>query len=198
MRWVRSLYDWVLGWAHTPYGLPALLVLSFAESSFFPVPPDVLLIALSLGDRRRWARFAMVCTVASVLGGLAGYAIGWSMWSVASDLFFSYVPGFTQETFQRVQGLYEEWNFWVVFVAAFTPIPYKVVTITAGVFGVNVALFVIASGIGRAGRFFLVAFLLYHFGAPIRDFVERRFNLVTAVFAVLLIGGFFLLKWAGH
>ncbi len=198
MKWLRGLYDWVLGWAHTRYGTAALAVLAFTESSFFPIPPDVLLIALTISRRELWGWYASVAGLFSVFGGILGYAIGWGLWSVVGQWFFDYVPGFTEQAFTRVQGLFEEWNFWVVFVAAFTPIPYKVITIAAGVFGVNFPMFVIASAIGRSARFFMVAYLLYHFGAPVRDFIERRFNLVTIAAALLLLGGFLALRVVGH
>lgn len=198
MSWIRRLYDWVLSWADTRYGVTALAVLALAEASVFPIPPDVLLIALCLGNRLRWARLALVCTVASILGGMAGYAIGWGVWTVVDTFFFTYIPGFTVEQFERVGRLYEDWNFWIVFVAAFTPIPYKVITISAGVFGINFPLFLFASIVGRAARFYLVAILLYWYGEPIRDFIDRRFNLLTVVFAILLVGGFYVIKIMGH
>ena len=198
MRWIRRLYDWVLSWADSPFGLVALAALAFAESSFFPIPPDVLLIALCLGDRRKWALFAGACAAASLVGGLAGYAIGWGLWAAVDQWFFAYVPGFTPEAYAQVSGLYQHYDFWIVFVAAFTPIPYKVITITAGVCQINLVMFVIASTVGRSARFFLVAFLLYHFGEPIKNFIDKRFNLLTIVFVILLVGGFFALKWLGH
>ncbi|MCC7431394.1 DedA family protein, partial [bacterium] len=125
---IRKIYDWVLHWAETPYGTVALVVLAFTESSFFLVPPDVLLIALAVGQPKKSFKFAFYCSVASVLGGIFGYYLGMTFWHFLKDYFFTYVPGFTQELFSYVQGLYEEWNFWVVFTAAFTPIPYKVFT----------------------------------------------------------------------
>ena len=198
MKWIRRLYDWVLGWAESPYGAAALAVLAFAESSFFPIPPDVLLIALCLGNRGKWAKFALICSAASFVGGLAGYGIGWGLWAVVDEWFFTYVPGFTHEAFDHVSGLYDQWSFWIVFVAAFTPIPYKVITITAGVCSINLPMFIVASVVGRSARFFLVGFLLYHFGEPIKDFIDKRFNLLTIVFALLLIGGFVVLKMIGH
>lgn len=194
MKPIRRMYDWVLSWAHTRYGTPALATLSLAESSVFPIPPDVLLIALCLGDRRKWVWFAAVCSLASLLGGLVGYLIGWGFWSVVDQWFYAYVPGFTPEAFEKVQGLYEKWDFWIVFIAAFTPIPYKVITITAGVFGINVAAFTVATIIGRSARFFLVAFLIYWFGEPITRFIDKWFNWLTLLFVALLIGGFLALR----
>lgn len=194
MKWVRWLYDWVMRWADTPYGMAALVVLAFAESSFFPIPPDVLLIALCLGSPNKWMRFALACTLASVAGAIAGYAIGWGVWHTVDEFFFAYVPGFTRETFDYVAGLYDQYNFWIVFAAAFTPIPFKVITIAAGVCGINFPMFVIASLVGRSARFFLVSGLLRIFGRPIQRFIDRWFNILTIVFMILLVGGFVLLK----
>jgi membrane protein YqaA with SNARE-associated domain len=103
MKWIRSLYDWVLSWAETPYGMAALAVLAFAEASFFPIPPDVLLIALCVGQRKKSLWFASVCAIASLFGGALGYAIGWGLWSVVDQVFFTYVPGFTEEVFNTVK-----------------------------------------------------------------------------------------------
>ena len=195
MKWVRNLYDWVLSWAETPYGPSALFALAMAEASFFPIPPDVLLLPLCVGKRTRALRFAAICTAGSVLGGAIGYAIGWGAWEAVGQFFYHYVPGFTEAKFNYVGGLYETYNFWVVFVAAFTPIPYKVITIAAGVFQIAFPMFMIASLVGRAARFFLVASLLYFFGDPIKGFIDRWFNPLVVAFTVLLIGGFALLKY---
>ena len=194
MTWLKRLYDWVLGWGDHAYGTAALAVLAFAESSFFPIPPDVLLIALCLGNRRRWLYFAGVCALASVLGACVGYWIGATAWAQVDQIFFDYVPGFTPALFESVRAKYELYNFWIVFVAAFTPIPYKVITVTAGVFGIAFIPFAIASLVGRAARFVLVAFLLYYFGPPIKDFIDRWFNVLTLVFTILLVGGFMALR----
>jgi membrane protein YqaA with SNARE-associated domain len=190
----RHLYDWVLSFAHHRHATAALFGLSFAESSFFPIPPDVLLMPLCLGNRRKAFWFATVCTVASVLGAIVGYWIGWGFWHAMDDFFFRYIPGFTPAQFQKVQRLYEQYNFWVVFIAAFTPIPYKVITIAAGVFGINIPMFLVASVIGRGLRFFLVAGLMWKFGQPIVKFIDKYFNLLCVVFTVLLVGGFALIK----
>jgi membrane protein YqaA with SNARE-associated domain len=190
---VRRLYDWVLHWANTPYGTPALGVLAFAESSFFPVPPDVLLMALCLGVPRRSLRFALVCSVASVLGGVFGYWIGSVVWDQVSGIFFSYV--FSQEIFHKVSAMYAKYAFWAVFTAGLTPIPYKVFTIAAGVFQIDFPLFVIASVVSRSARFFAIALLIRRFGAPIRDFIDRYFNLLSIVFVLLLAGGFAVVRW---
>jgi membrane protein YqaA with SNARE-associated domain len=196
MRMFRRLYDWVLHWANTPYGAPALFLLAVAESSVFPIPPDVLLIALSISLPHRAWYYATVCSIGSVIGGVIGYLLGWGFWSLLDDFFFTYVPGFTPQLFARVQALYAEHDFWVVFAAGFTPIPYKVITIAAGVFLINFPVFVLASMVGRSARFFLVAGLIRRYGPGIRSFVDRYFNLLSMIFLLLLIGGFLALKYA--
>jgi len=204
MKALRKLYDWVLHWADTPFGAPALFILSFVESSFFPVPPDPLLIALVLGGREKAFRFAANCTVASVLGALFGYAIGYFVWWSGPDrfspvawFFFHHVPGFSVELFRYIQALFEKWNFWIIFTAGFIPIPYKVFTVSGGAFAVNLPMFIIASVISRGARFFLVASLIWKFGPQIKSFIDRYFNWLAIIFTILLIGGFALVKWWG-
>ncbi len=192
---VRRLYDWVLHWAETPYGTPALATLSFAESSFFPVPPDVLLIALDMGKPKKAFYYALVCSIASVLGGMLGYFIGMALWSGLSGFFFSYIPGFTPEIFAKVQTMYNEYGFAAVLIAGFTPIPYKVFTIASGVFGMNFPLFVLASVLSRSARFFIVSTLIFFFGEPIKKFIDKYFNLLSVAFVVLLILGFVAIKY---
>ena len=193
----RRLYDWVLHWAYTPYALPALVLLAFAESSFFPIPPDVLLLPLCLGHPGRAFRYAFWCSVASVAGGIAGYWLGFGLWHAGlREICFEYVPGFTPGVFARVGELYDQWSFWIVFTAGFSPLPYKVFTITAGVFGINFAMFVLASVVSRSARFYIEAWLLRRFGPPIRDFVEKRLGLMALVFCVALVGGFVAIKYA--
>ncbi|MCZ7601564.1 MAG: DedA family protein [Melioribacteraceae bacterium] len=202
MKLIRKIYDWMLHWAETPYGPIALFILAFAEASFFPIPPDALLIALALGARTKSFQFAINSTVGSVLGALLGYAIGHFLWWGTDDsfsaialFFFDNIPGFTQEIFYNVKSLYDEWNFWIIFTAGFTPIPYKVFTISGGAFEINLMLFVIASIISRAARFFLVAYLIWRFGPQIKSFIDKYFNLLAIAFTVLLIGGFVLIKY---
>lgn len=185
---VRRIYDWVLHWADTPWAVPALFLISFAESSFFPIPPDVLLIALCVGDRAKSWSFALWCSIASVLGGLAGYGIGMFFWDAVDQWFLGTV--FSQEQFLYAKKFYDDDSFLLVFIGAFTPIPYKVITITAGVCGINLPMFLLASAVGRSARFFLVAGLIRRFGPPIREFLETRFELVTIAGTVLLVGGF--------
>jgi len=191
----RRLYDWVLSWAETRHGPAALGVLSFAESSFFPIPPDPLLMALALGAPRRALHFAAICTFASVVGGIAGYAMGWGIWAAIDDFFFAYVPGVTPEAFESVRALYERWDFWAVFIAGFTPIPYKVFTLSSGVFGISFPVFIVASMFGRGLRFFLLAGLIYFFGPGIQSFIDRYFDRLVWLFFALLVGGFLLLEF---
>lgn len=195
MKMIRRLYDWVLHWAATPYGTLALFCLAFAESSFFPIPPDVLLLALCIATPRLSFRYALLTAVGSVLGGMLGYGIGHGLWGAVSDYFFRYVPGFTEAVFAKVQVLFATYDFWTVFTAGFTPIPYKVITIGAGVFEINFIVFVFASIIGRSLRFFLVAALIYRYGPTVRDFIEKYFNLLSLIFMGLLIGGFLVIKY---
>lgn len=190
---LRRLYDWVLAWSQRPSGEWALWVLSFAESSVFPIPPDVLLIPLILGRRTRWFRFALGCSIASVLGGLAGYGIGFGLWEATRDWFIPAV--FSEETFARVQSLYGEHAALATFGAALTPIPYKVFTIAGGVMAVPLLGFTLASMAGRGLRFFAVAALVYWIGEPAKRFIDRWFNWLALAFFVLLALGFMALKY---
>jgi len=192
---VRRLYDWVLHWAETPFGGYALFVLAFAESSFFPIPPDVLLIALAMSVRSKAFKYALICSAASLFGGIFGYYIGYGLWQVTSDFFFSYVPGFTPGAFEKVQDLYNKWDFLIVFTAGFTFIPYKIFTISSGVFEINFLGFLAASLISRSARFFLIAGLIWKYGAPIKKFIDKYFNLLATAFVILLIFGFILIKF---
>lgn len=191
---IRRLYNWILHWADTPWGAVALFIMAFAESSFFPIPPDVLLIALCLGKPKKALTYALICTAGSVCGAMLGYGIGhWAWEGVMSEWFIPAV--FSQEAFNTVGELYNEWNFWAIFTAGFTPIPYKLFTIAGGAFGINFAMFVVASVIGRGARFFMVSFLIYKFGPSIKNFIDKYFNLVAIGFTVLLVGSFVLIKY---
>lgn len=189
---LRRLYDWVLSWADSPFGTWALFALAVAEASFFPVPPDVLLIALALGAPRLSLFFAFVCSVGSVVGGVAGYGIGAFVWSQVSDFFFRFV--FTQQQFDYVAELYRSNAFLAVFAAGFTPIPYKVFTLAAGVCEVNFPVFLVASVVSRSARFFIVGGLIAVFGAPIKAFIDRYFNALAILFFLLLAGGFVVIR----
>lgn len=187
------LYDWVLHWSAHPHAQSALLLLAFAEASFFPIPPDVLLIAMCLAAPQRAPRYAALASVGSVAGGIAGYGIGWGLWEILSEAFYRWVPGFTPEVYARVAALYDRWSFWAVFTAGFTPIPYKVFTIAAGVTRIHFLVFVAASVISRSARFFLVALLIRWFGPRVLPWIERYLGWLTVAFVLLLLGGFWLL-----
>jgi membrane protein YqaA with SNARE-associated domain len=253
----RRIYDWTLAWAHRPSAAVALFALSFAESSFFPVPPDVLLMPLVLGHPRRWLRYATLCSVASVAGAVFGFVIGAFLWGQVGGFFHDRVPGFGRdrvvladgrqidgvvdreclhvesifsveptfpltmdggavrveqadaqdvkvEPFTKVGKLYEKYNFWIVFTAGFTPIPFKVITITAGVFGTGpevarpglfFTVFLIAAAASRSARFFLVAGLMRKFGPRIGPLIEKYFNLLSLLFVALIFAGFLVFKY---
>ncbi len=194
MKLLRKLYNWVLHWAETPYGLLALFLLALAESSFFPIPPDPLLIALCLGAIKKSWRFALYASIASIIGGMIGYFIGFGLWQSVDSFFFKYIPGFTESLFEQVTANFNKYGFWYVFVAGFTPIPYKVFTIASGVFKLNFFLFLLASTISRSLRFFAVAALFRKFGPGIKSFIDKYFNLFAILFFLLLFGGFLLIK----
>jgi len=201
MKWIRNIYDWVLKWSERPSGPRVLFLLSFAEASFFPIPPDVLLIPLALGLRSKAFKFALLCSVGSIFGAILGYSLGYSVWwAGVSDFtpfahfFFNHIPGMSVDGFYSIKALYESWNFWIIFTAGFTPIPFKLFTISAGAFRVDFVMFVIASVVSRSARFFLVAGLIKVFGEPIREFIDKYFNLLAILFTVLLIGGFLIIK----
>jgi membrane protein YqaA with SNARE-associated domain len=190
---LRRLYDWVLHWAVTPYGTWALFLLAFAESSFFPIPPDVLLIAMCVARPDRSFKYALVCSVGSIIGGCLGYLIGWQfMASVGSRIVDFY--GLTDKV-AYIETLYNTYDAWAVGIAGFTPIPYKVFTIAAGMFKINFTVFVLASMVSRSARFFLVAGLIYLFGPRIQSFIDRYFNTLAVTFTVLLVGSFVLIKY---
>lgn len=190
---IRRLYDWTLHWAETPHATWALFGLALAESSVFPVPPDVLLIALTLGNRPRAWWYAAVCSAGSVIGGVVGYALGALAWHVLEPVFIPYI--FRREVFERVVDWYNAGAFWYVLIAAFTPIPYKVFTVAAGVCQIPLWILVAGSVVGRTARFVLVAGLLYWFGPPVRVFVEKHFDRLMWVFLALLILGFVAVKY---
>ena len=186
--WIKDLTVWVTHWAQTPYGGLALFVLAFCESSFFPIPPDALLIALCMVNPPGSFWYAVLCSLGSVLGGILGYGIGRYG---GRPLLGRWVSA---ERVQLVQRYFHRWDVWAVAVAGFTPIPYKVFTISAGAFLLNLFRFIIASLASRSARFFLVAGLFYFFGPTIKQFILRYFNILSIVFIVLLILGFWLIK----
>jgi|TARA_B110000263_G_scaffold67699_1_gene58582 membrane protein YqaA with SNARE-associated domain len=192
MTLIRKLYDWVLHWATTRYAIPVLFVISFVESSFFPIPPDILLIAMVIAAPAGWVRLALICSIGSVLGGMFGYLIGYQFMDLIGNRIVEFYH--FQEKWGEIGVLYDKYDVWAVIVAGFTPLPYKVFTLSAGAFKINFSTFVLASAVSRAARFFLVAALLYKFGPPFKVLIEKYFNLFTIIFSFLLVFGFFLLK----
>ncbi len=190
---LRRIYDWTMGLAGHRHALPALGLISFIESSVFPIPPDVMIVPMVLANRARAWLIAGVTTVSSVLGGLAGYAIGAFLFEqVGKPLLAFYGYG---EQFARFQDQYNEWGAWIVAGAGITPFPFKVITIASGVTGLDLATFIIAALISRGARFYIEAALLWKFGPPIRDFVENNLALLTTVFFATLFGGFVAIKF---
>ncbi|KAB2860513.1 MAG: DedA family protein [Bauldia sp.] len=190
---LRRLYDWTMSLAAGRHAERALAGVAFVESSVFPIPPDVILIPMVLAERSKAWRYALVATVASVIGGVLGYAIGAFLFDqIARPIldFYGYA-----DQFDTFAGWYNDWGAWIVFIAGVTPFPYKVITIASGATGLNIAVFMLASIVSRGLRFLIVAGLLYWVGPPIRAFIERRLGLVFTVFMVLLIGGFVAIRY---
>lgn len=212
MLWVRRLYDWVLSWGNSRHGGKALFILSAAEASFFPVPPDALLIALCMGAHRKWVRFAVICSVGSVIGGVVGYLIGWGAFDLIGHHIIAFIAGLSGTDPDEMLSIASYWfnekvvygmkvGAWAVGIAGFTPIPYKVFTIAAGFFKMNFGVFLLASAVSRSMRFFVVAgligILFEKHGPRIQRFIDKYFNLLAVAFVVLLILGFMSLKWLG-
>ena len=190
---MRRLYDWMMRMAGDERAPAALFWVAFIESSFFPIPPDIMLIPMVLAKRLKAWAYASIATVGSVIGGVFGYAIGYFLYDTIGEPILR-VYG-QAESFDTFKQWFNEWGVWILIVKGMTPFPYKVLTITAGVTNMALIPFMFASVIARAMRFFLVAALLYWFGEPIREFVEKRLTLVTTVFVVLLVGGFVAVKY---
>lgn len=190
---LKSLYDKVMDLANHPKALWILAVMSFTESSFFPIPPDILLIPMVLAAPTRAWRIALVCSVSSLLGGIFGYMIGAYFFNVVGQPIVDFYH--LQAQFERFQSLYNEYGAVIVGVAGFSPIPYKVFTIASGVTNLDLTTFIVTSAISRSARFFLVAALLWKYGEPIREFIEKRLGLLTILFCVFLVGAFVLLKY---
>lgn len=190
---MRKVYDWTIHWSKTKYAKLSLFGLAFAESSFFPIPPDVLLIAITVSHRYKWWLFASIATVGSVLGGILGYYIGLGLYeSVGKSIVEFY---HLDKFFEIVKVNYEKNTFLAVFTAAFTPIPYKMFTIAGGIFNVSMAEFIIGSILGRGGRFFAVALLIRIFGSKISNLIEKYFDILSLAFMGILIAGFLVIKF---
>jgi membrane protein YqaA with SNARE-associated domain len=191
--WMRRLYDWVLGWADHRYSAWALFAIAFAESSFFPIPPDLLLVALAVAVPARAFRYAAICTLGSVVGGVFGYLIGYQFFDLIGEPIVRFYA--VEDQYARLEQLYRTYDAFFVAVAGVTPIPYKVATITAGFFNVDITRFILASALSRSVRFFGIGLLIRTFGPTIREFIEKYFEILSIVFVVLLVGGFLLLRW---
>ena len=192
-KFFKQMYDWVLSWGKSPFATLALFILAFIESSFFPIPPDVLLLALCVSVPSRSFWYALICSIGSVLGGIFGYYIGYALYETVGAVIISSLG--LQSAFAYVGGLFQQNAFWSIFAAAFTPIPYKVFTIAAGVWKIPLLTLIVASALGRPLRFFLVAGILYFFGPKTKEFIDKYFNLLTLLFFILLVGGFLVVKY---
>lgn len=197
---IKRLYDWVLSWSDSRWGWLALLFIALFEASWFPLPPDILLIALCLGATKKSFRFATLCLIGSIVGAAIGYGIGHFLWiapngdpTPIASFFYEHV--FSVESFNNVGRLYDRFNFWIVFTAGFTPLPFKLFTIAGGMFDINFIMFILASIVSRGLRFFLIGWLIWRFGAPIKSFIDKYFNLLATLFAVILIGFTLLAFW---
>ena len=192
---LRRLYDWVMALSAHPRASWALAAVAFVESSVFPIPPHAMLVPMILAERSKAWTYAAITTVSSVIGGILGYAIGFFLFEVAGKPILDFYG--KGEAFAQFAERYNEWGAWIVFMAGVTPFPYKVITIASGTTQLNFAIFMVASVAARGLVFFVIAGLLYWFGPPIREFIERRLGLVTALFTILLFGGFVAIKYLG-
>ncbi|MGJ8528905.1 YqaA family protein [Maritalea sp.] len=190
---IRRLYDWVLALGASKHAPKALGAISFAESSFFPIPPDIMLIPMVLAKREGAWRYALICTITSVLGGILGYYIGAALLETLARPILEFY-GYWHK-FEDFQAAFNDWGLLIVFVFGLTPFPYKVITIASGATGLNLPIFILSSIVSRGIRFFIVAALLYFFGPPIKDFIEKRLGLMFFIGCALLVGGFVAVKY---
>jgi membrane protein YqaA with SNARE-associated domain len=190
---LRRLYDRVLNISSHRHAVWGLAAVSFIESSVFPIPPDIVLIPMCISNRRKSFHYAGICTVSSVLGGLLGYAIGYFLFEEIGQKIINLYG--MADKFGALQGKYAEWGGWIIFAKGLTPFPYKIITILSGVLHLGLPVFIVASIFSRAIRFYLVAGLVWKYGAPIQTFIEKRLMLVTCFFLLLLIGGFAAIKY---
>jgi len=190
---LQRLYDWTMRLAASPYALWALVGVAFVESSIFPIPPDLLLIPMILAARSDAWRLATIATLSSVAGGFVGYAIGYYAFAAIGVPILEFYQ--VMDKYEALKTQFDQYGAWIIILKGMTPIPYKLITIASGAFDFNIVTFALASVISRSLRFFLVAALLWWFGEPVREFIERRLTLVTSAFVVLLLGGFFVLRY---
>ncbi len=190
---LRQLYDWIIRLAQSRRAPHALAAVSFTESSFFPLPPDVMLVPMVLADRSKAWRYALICTTASVAGGIFGYFIGYMLYDTLGKWLMG-LYGYSDKI-EDFRKMYQEWGHWIILIKGLTPIPYKIVTIASGLASYDFAAFVILSIITRAWRFYLVSGLIYFFGEPIREFIERQLGLTLLVLLVSLVAGFAVIKY---
>ena len=190
---IKNLYNWTISLASHPFAIGFLAVIAFLESSIFPIPPDVLLIALVLASRDKAWIMASVCTVFSVIGGLFGYIIGFFLFTSIGDPILEFY-GY-QDHFSRFKSFYNDWGAWIVFAGGFTPIPYKVITIASGAVHLNLITFLVASIVSRGMRFFLVSALLWYFGPPVRKIIDKNLNFFAILFFAILLLGFIVIRY---
>ena len=189
----RRLYDWTLSLAAGPRAPAALGSVSFVESSVYPIPPDILLIPMVIARKEKAWWYALLCTLTSVAGGVLGYLIGMFLFEQVAQPILSFYG--KMDKFDEFSAVFNHWGWWFVFIAGLTPFPYKVITIASGVAGLSLPIFIVASIVSRGLRFFVVAGLLYFFGPPIKEFIEKRLGLMFTLFVVLLVGGVILLRY---
>lgn len=192
-RWIHDLYNWTLRLSAHRHAKAGLAAVSFAESSFFPIPPDIVLIPMCVARRDKAFTYALICTIASVIGGFFGYAIGYFLYEAIGRVILEFYGA--TEKFEALKHTYDQWGGWIIVAKGMTPLPYKILTILSGALHQNLLVFAVASVVARAMRFYLVAALIWKFGAPIQAFIEKRLMLVTTLFLVLLIGGFVAIKY---
>ena len=193
MKLLRKVYEWILNRSNHPKAPWFLALISFSESSFFPIPPDVILIPMVIANKMKAFWYAFVCTISSVLGGIVGYCIGSFFYTTVGIIIINYYA--LQDQFITFDNLYNQYGIWIVLAAGFTPFPFKIITIASGVFHLNLLLFILVSIIGRGMRFYLVATLLKVFGEVIKEYIDRYFNLLSILFFILLIGSFVFIQY---
>ena len=192
MNLLRSLYNWTLKKAEHKYSSWVLSIVSFSESSFFPIPPDVLLIPMIIAKRTKAWTYALICTLSSVIGGVAGYAIGFFLFNSIGILIVEFYH--LSNSFNTFENYYKEYGILIVLGAGFTPFPFKFITIASGVFSLNIFLFILTAFVARGLRFYLLACLLFIFGEKIKILIDKYFNILAVLFFILLLGSFMLIK----